>query len=86
MMFIEVYGVKFERFSVGAGISKIPENRRLIELTGARIRPNAMYPDKCEITLPNKTVILCAGTYDEIVERIISAQNANVVTRVTKDN
>lgn len=85
-MFIEVYGVKLSDFSTRAGVSKIPENRRLIELTGARVRPNALYPDKCEIKLPNKTTIICAGTYDEIVDRVMMAQNSGVVTRVTKDN
>lgn len=85
-MVIEVYGVKQKHWTEGAGISKVPENRRLVELTGARLRPWQKENDKCEITLPNGVQIICAGTYDEIVERIIAAQNSGMITRVTKDN
>lgn len=85
-MFVEVYGVKLSNWNDGAGVSKEPENRRLIELTGARLRPFGQQPDKCEIKFPNGTAIICAGTYDEIVERIAQAQKDQVVVRVTKDN
>ena len=69
-MFVEVYAVKTNEFMKDAEISKVPENRRLIELTGARLRPYPNNLDKCEITLPNGVQLICAGSYDEVTARI----------------
>lgn len=85
-MLVEVYGVKLSNWTEGAGVSKDPMNRRLVELTGARLRPFRQQTDKCEIKLPNGTAIICAGTYDEIVARIDLGVQNNAITRVTEEN
>jgi hypothetical protein len=85
-MFVEVYGVKLKNHNQDAGVAKVPENRRLIELTGARLRPYQNQNDKCEIKQKNGVSIICAGTYDEIVERIIRSQSSGEITRVTPYN
>jgi len=72
-MFLEVYAVKRSEYTEATGISQVPENRRLIEMTGARIRQSSLFPDRAEIVLPTKTTFLAAGSYDEIVGRMLDA-------------
>ena len=69
-MFLEVYAVKRSEYTEATGISKVPENRRLIEMTGARIRCSSLFPDRAEIVLPSKSTFLAAGSYEDIVTRI----------------
>jgi hypothetical protein len=85
-MFVEVYGVKLKNHNQDAGVAKVPENRRLIELTGARLRPYQNQNDKCEIKQKSGVSIICAGTYDEIVQRVVDAQLSGIITRVTPNN
>lgn len=72
-MFLEVYAVKRSEYTEATGISKVAENRRLIEMTGARIRSSSLFPDRAEIVLPSKSTFLAAGSYDEIVGRLANA-------------
>lgn len=73
-MFLEVYAVKRSEYTEATGISKVPENRRLIEMTGARVRYSSLFHDRAEIILPSKSTFLAAASYDEIVERIANAK------------
>lgn len=73
-MFLEVYAVKRSEYTEATGISQVPENRRLIEMTGARIRISSLFPDRAEIVLPSKSTFLAAGSYDDIVTRIANAE------------
>lgn len=72
-MFLEVYAVKRSEYTEATGISKVPENRRLIEMTGARIRYSSLFPDRAEIVLPSKSTFLAAGSYEDIVTRIANS-------------
>ena len=72
-MFVEVYAVKRKDYTEATGISKTPENRRLIEMTGARVRSSQLFPDRAEIILPSKATLLCAGSYDDIASRVAKA-------------
>lgn len=74
-MFLEVYAVKRSEYTEATGISKVDENRRLIEMTGARIRSSSLFPDRAEIVLPSKSTFLAAGSYDEIVDRLANAKD-----------
>ena len=85
-MFVEVYGVKLTDWKSPAVVSKTEENRRVVELTGARLRPFQQQPDKCEIKLPNGISIICAGSYDQVVKRIADGLNTSTIIRVTPDN
>lgn len=81
-MFVEVYGVKLKDWSKDSNILKDPANKRLIELTGARIRPFQNQIDKCEIKLPTGLTIICAGSYNEVTDRIAKTANSNIIVRV----
>lgn len=74
-MFLEVYAVKRKDYTEETGISKTCENRRLIELTGARIRSSALFQDRAEIILPSKSTLLCAGSYETLIKRMQEAKN-----------
>jgi hypothetical protein len=74
-MFLEVYAVKRKDYTEATGISKTCENRRLIELTGARIRSSSLFPDRAEIILPSKATLLCAGSYEVLIKRMLNAKN-----------
>ena len=80
-MFLEVYAVKLENYSEETDLSKKPENRRFIEMSGVRIRYSERFLDRAEINLADGTVLLAAGSYDEIVGRIVTA-NAGQYARI----
>lgn len=77
-MFLEVYAVKRSEYTEATGVSQVPENRRLIEMTGARIRVSSLFVDRAEIVLPSKSTFLAAGCYEDIVSRIVAASEAGL--------
>ena len=70
-MFLEVYAVNLDNYSKETDISKTSVNRRFIELTSVRIRPSDKFKDRSEIVLKDGEILLAAGSYDEIVSRIV---------------
>lgn len=70
-MFLEVYAVNLDNYSKETDISKTKENRRFLEMTSVRIRPSDQFEDRAEITLKDGEILLAAGSYDEIVSRIV---------------
>ena len=70
-MFLEVYAVNLDNYSKETDISKTSVNRRFIELTSVRIRPSDKFKDRAEIVLKDGEILLAAGSYDEIVSRIV---------------
>ena len=70
-MFLEVYAVNLDNYSKETDISKTSVNRRFIELTSVRIRPSDKFRDRAEIVLKDGEILLAAGSYDEIVSRIV---------------
>lgn len=72
-MFLEVYAIPLNDYSEEAGVSIRPENRRLIETTGIRIRSSAQFTDRAEIVMPNKEVLLAVGGYDDLLQRLENA-------------
>jgi hypothetical protein len=77
-MFLEVYAIPVNEYVNDTGVSVRPENRRLIEMTGARIRYSAKFSDRAEIMLPSKDILVAAGSYDELVERLVAANSGSV--------
>lgn len=69
-MFLEVYAIPLNDYSKDADVSLRPENKRLIETTGIRIRHAAEHQDRAEIVLPNKEVLIAVGSYDDLLERL----------------
>ena len=69
-MFLEVYAVNLNNYAEDTEVSKTPENRRLVELTGTRIRYCEKFPDRAEIVMPNDEILLVASSYDELIGRI----------------
>lgn len=70
-MFLEVYAINLDNYSKETDISKTAKNRRFIEMTSVRIRPSDRFEDRAEITLRDGEILLAAGSYDEIVSRIV---------------
>ena len=70
-MFLEVYAINLDNYSKETDISKTSVNRRFIELTSVRIRPSDKFKDRAEIVLKDGEILLAAGSYDEIVSRIV---------------
>ena len=79
-MFLEVYAIPLNDYSKEAAISVKPENKRLIETTGIRIRYATYYTDRAEIGLPNTEILVAVGSYDELVER--SANTEGPIARI----
>ncbi|MDF7806808.1 hypothetical protein P4E94_05105 [Pontiellaceae bacterium B12219] len=77
-MFLEVYAVNLNNYSEDTEVSKVPENRRLVEMTGARIRYSDKFPDRAEIILANDEILLAAGSYDDLVGRIEATDNYKI--------
>jgi len=73
-MFLEVYAIPLNDYSKDAGVSVRPENKRLIEMTGVRIRHSAEFQDRAEIVLPNKDVLIAVGSYEDLLQRLENAQ------------
>ena len=70
-MFLEVYAINLDNYSKETDISRTPKNRRFIEMTSVRIRPSDKFEDRAEITLKDGEILLAAGSYDDIVSRIV---------------
>lgn len=82
-MFLEVYAINLSNYNEDTAASIAPENLRLIEMTGVRIRHSDQFPDRAEVLLPNGDVLLAAGSYDVLVERL--GQAVNGIARISKD-
>tara|TARA_A200000113_G_C8716539_1_gene306863 strand:- start:210 stop:488 length:279 start_codon:yes stop_codon:yes gene_type:complete len=74
-MFLEVYAVNLDNYSKETDLSKKPENRRFIEMTSVRVRYSDLFEDRAELILANGDILLAAGSYDEIVDRIVMADS-----------
>ena len=70
-MFLEVYAINLDNYSKETDISRTPKNRRFIEMTSVRIRPSDKFEDRAEITLKDGEILLAAGSYDDLVSRIV---------------
>jgi hypothetical protein len=77
-MFLEVYAVNLNNYSEDTEVSMVPENRRLVEMTGARIRYSDKFRDRAEIILANDEILLAAGSYDDLVGRIEATDNYKI--------
>jgi hypothetical protein len=73
VMFLEVYAIALSDYSKDTGVSVRPENRRLIETTGIRIRSSSQFPDRAEVVLSSKEILIAAGSYDDLVQRLENA-------------
>jgi len=73
-MFLEVYAIPLNDYSKETGVSIRPENKRLIEMTGVRLRSSAKFQDRAEIVLPNKDILIAVGSYEELIQRLEAAQ------------
>lgn len=73
-MFLEVYAIPLTDHTHDTGVSIRPENRRLIEMTGARIRHSTEFEDRAEIVMPGKEILVVAGSYDDLLARLKNAQ------------
>jgi len=69
-MFLEVYAIPTTKWTDPAEESKVPENRRLIDSKGIRVRYSSKCENRAEIVMPNGEIVHVVGTYDEIVARI----------------
>ncbi len=81
-MFLEVYAVNLNNYSEDTDLSKTTENRRLIEMTGVRLRSSDKFADRAEIILPNNEILLAAGSYEDLVNRLMGAAESNQVARI----
>ncbi len=77
-MFLEVYAVPLNDYSKETDDAVRPENKRLIEMTGARIRHSSTFEDRAEIVLPSKVTFLAVGSYEELVQRLINAGSSQI--------
>ena len=73
-MFLEVYAISLNDYSKGTDASIRPENKRLVEMTGVRIRSSSKFQDRAEVVLPNGDILLAVGSYDDLIHRLESAQ------------
>ncbi len=69
-MFLEVYAIPLNDYSKDAGVSVRPKNKRLIEMTGVRIRHSERMLDRAELVLPNGDILIAVGSYEELLERL----------------
>ena len=79
-MFLEVYAIPLNDYSSEAGDSERPENRRLIETTGIRIRHSIEFTDRAEIVMPNKEIFIAVGSYEELLRRLENA--SGIIARI----
>jgi hypothetical protein len=77
-MFLEIYAIPLNDYSKEADVSIRPENKRLVEMTGARIRHSIQFKDRAEVVLPSKEIIIAVGSYEDLVERIVNAQSDKI--------
>jgi hypothetical protein len=71
-MFLEVYAVPLNDYNKETGAAIRPENRRLVEMTGVRIRYSTTFEDRAELVLPNKDILIAAGSYEDLVQRLMA--------------
>ena len=81
-MFLEVYAVNLENYTHDTVDSKKPGNRRLIEMTGVRIRTSDQFDDRAEVVMPNGEILLAAGSYDDLVDRLLAAAKSTKIARI----
>ncbi len=74
-MFLEIYAVPLNDYNKDTADAIRPENKRLVEMTGARIRSSINFTDRAELVLPCKETLLAAGSYEELVQRLINAKD-----------
>lgn len=79
-MFLEVYAISLNDYSKEADVSKRPENRRLIETTGIRIRHSVEQADRAEIVMPNKEILVAVGSYEDLLARLENA--TGIIARI----
>lgn len=79
-MFLEVYAIPLNDYSKDAGVSAKPENKRLIETTGIRIRHSKEHQDRAEIVMPNKEILVAVGSYEDLLVRLENA--AGTIARI----
>ena len=72
-MFLELYVIPLNDYNEKADVSIRPENRRLIEMTGARIRCSTQFEDRAEVVLPSKEILIAVGSYEDLIQRLINA-------------
>lgn len=77
-MFLEIYVIPNTDYNKEADASIRPENKRLIEMTGARIRHSLQLKDRAEVVLPSKEILIAVGSYEDLVQRLVKAQSANI--------
>jgi hypothetical protein len=77
-MFLEIYAIPMNDYSEETEVAKKPVNKRLIEMTGARIRYSAKFQDRAEVVLPSKEILLAVGSYDDLVARLEAAKGAQI--------
>ena len=81
-MFLEVYAVNLEKYTNDTEESKVPENRRLIEMTGVRLRSSDQFEDRAEVVMPNGEILLAAGSYEDLVNRLLAAAKSDKIARI----
>lgn len=74
-MFLEVYAVPLSDYNNETDDAVRPENKRLVEMTGARIRNSIKFADRAEIVLPCNEILLAVGSYEDLVQRLINAKD-----------
>ena len=77
-MFLEVYAVPLCDYNNDTDDAVRPENKRLIEMTGARIRHSGTFEDRAEIVLPCNEILLAVGSYEELVQRLLAAPDCHI--------
>ena len=71
-MFLEVYAIPLIDHTKDTEISKTTQNRRLVSMEGARLRPNLDDPARADIVFTEGISLCCAGSYDELATRLSS--------------
>ena len=77
-MFLEIYVIPLTDYNEDTGVAVRPENMRLIEMTGARIRHSNKFKDRAEIVLPCNEILLAVGSYEDLVQRLLSAEGNSI--------
>ena len=72
-MFLEVYAVPLNDYNKDTDASIRPENRRLIEMTGVRIRYSTKFEDRAELVLSTKEILIAVGSYEDLVQRLMDS-------------
>ncbi len=73
-MFLEIYAIPLSDYSKETNASMRSVNKRLIEMTGVRIRSSTKFQDRAEVVLPTGDILLAVGSYDDLIQRLETAQ------------